>query len=261
MSSMHRSGAPVDTSAPSAAPPRPTAGDRARATVRALGELLITLGVVVLLFVAYELYFTNFYTNAKQHQLSQQLQREFAAPPPASATVITNLGNPPIGQPVAVLYIPRFGPHYREVVVQGVGEAQLKLGPGHYPGTAWPGQIGNYVMSGHRTTYAKPFNQEAELVKGDPIVVETKYAFFTYRVQELETVLPTDMAVIAPVPDHPGLKPHQAWLTMTTCTPMYSASHRLIVHALLANVTPRADGYPPALAYLRPHRPPITPRS
>lgn len=256
MSSVHREEAPPG-SVPVPARAGRAPGDGWRAVVRTLGELLITLGAVVLLFVAYELYFTNFYTNAKQHQLSQQLQRQFAVP---AGPLTTNLGDIPIGAPMAVLYIPRFGADYREIVVQGVGEEQLKEGPGHYPGTAWPGQVGNFVMSGHRTTYAKPFNQEAELRPGDPIVVETKYAYFTYRVVQLETVLPTDMNVIAPVPDHPGLRPRQAWLTMTTCTPMYSASHRLIVHALLADVTPRSAGYPPALAYLRPHKSPTRAR-
>jgi sortase A len=68
-----------------------------------------------------------------------------------------------------MLHVPRFGADYAPVIVEGVVEAQLREGPAHYPGTAMPGEIGNFVLSGHRTTYGRSFNQLHELRPGDPL--------------------------------------------------------------------------------------------
>ncbi|HET7405690.1 MAG TPA: class E sortase [Mycobacteriales bacterium] len=218
--------------------------DTARAAARGLGEFLLTAGFVILLFVAYELWFTGFYTAQQQHDLRNQLQHEWALPVPRSGPGIQEVA---LGQGVAILRIPRLGSDYVKVVVEGVNHDDLKKGPGHYPGTAMPGQIGNFVVSGHRTTYGAPFNRLDELQVNDAIVVETRTMWFTYHVTSKEVVLPTDIDVIAPVPDHPGQKPTKAYLTFTTCHPKYSASHRLIVHGILVDAKPKVDGLPVAL--------------
>jgi sortase A len=202
--------------------------------------LLITVGAVLLLFVAYELWWTGLYTHHQQSVLLGNLQNSWRHPP--NAMKFTALGLPAVpipGDGIAVLRIPRFGPHYQEVIVQGVQYADLEKGPGHYPGTAMPGQIGNFVVSGHRTTWSAPFNQLATLRRGDKIEIETRNYWFIYRVTRLEIVLPNDLAVIAPVPDHPGRTPHQAMLTFTTCNPEYSAAQRLVAHGLLWQRLPR----------------------
>ena len=103
------------------------------------------------------------------------------------------------------------------------------MGPGHYPGTAMPGEIGNFVLSGHRTTYAAPFNRIDELRRGDDIVVEAREARYTYRVTRTRIVEPTEVDVIAPVPGQPGREPAKAMITLSTCHPEYSAAQRLIV--------------------------------
>ena len=225
------------------------AADSVRTAVRSLGELLITAGVVILLFVAYELWFTNFYTAQEQHDLRHQLEQQWGLPIPqgSSAPGEQPLAEPPLGDGVAILRIPRLGKDYVKVIVEGVNHEDLKKGPGHYPGTAMPGQIGDFVVSGHRTTYGAPFNQLDRLEHLDPIVVETRSMWFVYKVTSTEVVLPTDIATIAPVPDHPGEKPTKAWLTFTTCHPKYSASHRLIVHGVLVAEQPKSDGRPAAL--------------
>jgi sortase A len=209
---------------------------------RGVGQLLITAGVVVLLFVVYELWITNIFQASSQHHLKSQLLNEWAhaGAHPAALQPLH------LGGAIGLLYVPRFGPGYQEVIVEGVREQDLQKGPGHYPGTAMPGQIGNFVVSGHRTTYGAPFNHLDELRPGDPIVIETVAAWFTYDVTGNETVLPDDIAVIAPVPDRPGVRPTQRLLTFTTCTPEYSASHRLVVHGRLVAVQPRSSG-PPAV--------------
>jgi sortase A len=246
---------------------------RANQALRMLGELLISLGVVVFLFIGYELWFTGLYTEHAQSQLNHQLATLWAAPPAASTSPgpasspspsTTPSGSPgPTSVPVAsaptvapialpgdaigIIRIPRLGTKYGYAIVEGVSTNDLKKGPGHYPGTANPGGVGNFVVSGHRTTYLAPFNGVGELVVGDAIVIETRDTWYTYLVTKTQTVLPTDTAVILPVPGQPRAKPTQALITLTTCTPKYSASHRLIVTGLLQSALPKSAGSPPAL--------------
>lgn len=222
--------------------------DVARGLLRGLGQTLITLGVVVLLFCVYELYFTNLYTDRAQARLGKELQHAWAQPAP----VVSATPRPTAiaqGAAIAIIRIPRLGRDYHEVVIEGVSHEDLKLGPGHYPGTAMPGQLGNMVISGHRTTYSAPFNRVDELRPGDAIVLETRDTWFTYRVTGEQIVAPTAIEVTYAVPGHKNAVPTKRLLTLTTCNPKYSASQRLIVDAQLHSVLPRAGGaVPPALA-------------
>lgn len=217
--------------------------------LRGVGQTLMTAGVVILLFVVYELWFTGFETARDQRALRSDIEQEWAHGHLGSyKTKEDLLRRIPIGTGVAVLRIPRFGRDWAKVVVEGVGVPDLKRGPGHYPGTQLPGQIGNFVVSGHRTTYGAPFNRVDELKPGDPIVVETKDTWYTYRVTTTEIVAPTAIEVTYPVPHHPGAKPDEALITLTSCNPKYSARQRIIVHGLLAETTPKkGDTLPPAL--------------
>lgn len=121
----------------------------------------------------------------------------------------------------------------------------LQRGVGHYLETAMPGEIGNFAMAGHRTTYGKPFNRIAELRDGDVVLIETKDSYFVYRVTGHQIVPPTQVSVLLPVPDQPGAEPTAATLTMTSCHPEFSARERFIVHAELDATYPRAGGVPP----------------
>jgi sortase A len=218
--------------------------------LRGLGQTLMTAGVVILLFVVYELWFTGFETARDQRALRSDIAQEWAHGHLGSYRTKEDLLRAiPIGSGVAVLRIPRFGRDWAKVVVEGVAVADLKRGPGHYPGTQLPGQVGNFVVSGHRTTYGAPFNRVDELKPGDPIVVETKDTWYTYRVTTTEIVAPTAIEVTYPVPHHAGAKPTDALITLTSCNPKYSARQRIIVHAKLAETTPKSGGtLPPALA-------------
>jgi sortase A len=109
------------------------------------------------------------------------------------------------------------------VVFEGVDTETLRKGPGHMPGTPIPGQPGNAVVSGHRTTYGRPFFDLDQLAVGDRIEVETAIGTHVYHVREMVTVLPSDVWVTEP---RPG-----GWLTLTTCNPKFSARERLIVWA------------------------------
>jgi len=123
----------------------------------------------------------------------------------------------------------------------------LRRGPGHMSGTALPGQVGNVVLSGHRTTYGAPFNRWDELSAGDEVVLETQDGWFTYTLTGSQVVAPSAVDVVLPVPGQPGAAPVEPLLTMTTCEPEYSAAERMIVSGRLTSSRPRAEGPPPGL--------------
>ncbi|MCW2667657.1 MAG: hypothetical protein JWN57_2619 [Frankiales bacterium] len=216
-----------------------------RAGVRTIGELLITIGLIGLLFCVYELEVTSLYTDRQQAALRDELARSWAEP-----TAVPGHAVPPaaigIGAALAVVRAPRLGADWRQVVLEGISVADLKRGPGHDPGTALPGQIGNVVVSGHRTTYGAPFENLDRLVPGDPIVVETRDSWFTYRVTGTLIVRPDQIEVTAAVPGRPGVAPAQRLLTLTTCHPKYSARARLVVQARLQGGGSKVAGQLPA---------------
>ncbi|MCW2606260.1 MAG: sortase family protein [Frankiales bacterium] len=224
-----------------------------RTLARGLGQTLITLGLVVLLFCVYELKVTNIYTGRQQEALADDLRDTWASPQPVPGGGPTASQQAPkavaLGQGLAVLRIPRLGRDYAQVVLEGVSVPDLKRGPGHYPGTALPGDVGNVVVSGHRTTYGAPFNELEKVRPGDAVVLETRDSWFTYRATGTQIVAPTAVEVTYPVPGRPGATPTQRLLTLTTCHPEYSAKQRMIVSAALEGRLAKGPGVvPPALA-------------
>jgi sortase A len=236
----------TEVAAPPGPPPvRVPAGIRA---LRILGWALITAGVLVLLYLAYSLFFTNLAAASSQSDLSRRWAAEVGAvadplpdaagdpaPEPAEGPADEAAPLDP-GAAVAVLQFSRPGSDVRPVtqeplfVVEGVTVADLQRGPGHYPGTALPGQPGNFAVAGHRTTYGAPFFSLDELLAGDEIhVTDRTGAQHVYRVVELRVVGPTQREVIGPDPLGTG----RPMLTLTTCHPRFSARQRLIAFAEL----------------------------
>ncbi|MDQ1505312.1 MAG: sortase [Actinomycetota bacterium] len=220
--------------------------DRLRSALSALGAVLTGAGVLILLFVAYQLWGTGLYTSRQQDSLRSQFNQKAKIVDPASSTTSTTIDPlhlpppPPSGESVANIRIPKIG--VDKYVVQGVGLADLRKGPGHYPQTPLPGEQGNAAIAGHRTTYGAPFNRLDELAPGDEVLVTTVKGSFTYTVATTHVVKPDQVEVLDPTPT--------ATLTLTTCNPKYSASQRLIVVANLApgqKVTAPTPG-PPAPA-------------
>ena len=195
-----------------------TRGDRVRLVLRGIGQLLMTLGVIVLLFCVYELKVTSIYTEQQQSELEKRLTRTWAAAHAVTGKPVAE-AIPALGAAFARIYLPTLGRDQEHVVVQGVGKQDLKKGPGHYPGKAEPVAIGNLVISGHRTTYGAPFNRLDELHVGDPIVLETRDFFYTYLVTGTTVVQPTALGETDPVPNRPKAAPTQRILTLTTCNP------------------------------------------
>jgi LPXTG-site transpeptidase (sortase) family protein len=232
--------------------------NRIAAIVSRTGELFITGGVVVLLFVVYLLWWTDVLQAKVQHQLVQTIEQEWTEPSSPAYT----LKDIPLGSGVAVIYIPRFGSSYHQVVVEGTNEDDLAKGPGHYSGTPLPGAVGNVAIAGHRTTHGHPFKQMATLEPGDEVVLETGTAWYTYRAETEIAVDPTaGFNVVTSAP--PSVAAHGRWpawsyhtgdrdLTLTTCTPEFSAAQRLILHAVLIRTDPKNGSVaPPAL---QPHQ-------
>jgi sortase A len=226
---------------------RTSGGGVARAIMRGTGEMLITLGLIVLLFAAYEVYGKTAIVDAHQTDLERQLAQDWkpgVAPsaPPSSSSAAPSVAPPdlPGGNAIARLYIPRVNKQW--VVVQGVTPADIRFAPGHYPDTAMPGQPGNFSVAGHRTPAI--FWDLDQMKSGDAMVVETRDTWYVYRVYQSQIVAPTAVQVVAAVPDKPGQKPTQALITLTTCNPKWDNYQRLIVHGQLERSQPRTAGKP-----------------
>lgn len=241
--------------------PRERRRHRVRTLVGGLAQTLLTAGVVVLLFVVHQLWVTGLSAAREQGRLAEELRGGWPADAPG-AGVPTPPAAPGVGEPFAVLHVPRLGADWSRVVLEGTAEEQLARGPGHYVGTAMPGEPGNVAIAGHRVGRGAPFLDLDALRPGDAVVVEVADGWFPYRVLAdgpdrngvpgRRVVAPDRVDVVAPVPGGPAdAAPAGSYLTLTTCHPRYSARERLVVHAVLDGPgVARADapGGPPALA-------------
>ncbi|MGW1891636.1 class E sortase [Streptomyces sp. NPDC002004] len=255
-------------------------GRRRRARlVRALwngAEVTVTVGVMLLLLVVHQLWWTNREAKQGAERKVEALEREWGGSAGTSggsgarggsaddggsgggggSVRAGGSGASPAGggagvprprwdQAYAVLSIPRLG--LRAPVAEGVSKQNvLNHGyVGHYPGTAQPGQAGNFALAGHRNTHGEPFRYINRLRRGDEVAVETERAIYTYVVdEELPQTSPGDGAVIAPVPrsrvrpGHGYTEPGY-YITLTTCTPEYTSRYRLVVWGKLRSMRPR----------------------
>jgi sortase A len=218
-----------------------------RLAIRTVGELLITAGVLLLLFVVYQLVWTNVQADRVAQQETTQLQRAWdvqAAEPTATPEFDRPLKQ---GKAFALMYIPRLGRSFEVPVVQGVALDDLAKGVGHYPASALPGRVGNFAVAGHRATNGEPFAHLDRLRAGDSVVVETSTTWYTYVVGDGYIVPPTQVEVVAPVPNDPGAVPTDRLLTLTTCNPRWDSYERLIFHGALVDSQPKTEGRPAAL--------------
>lgn len=249
--------------------------------VQIFGELLITLGCILILFVAWQLWWTNIAANSAQKDAVQSLVQEFDAAPEAEAVQETHQAQgaentpssdnptpehtetydpltPPItqapayGEVYGVVYIPRLGEGYARPLAEGVGTDVLDtLGLGRYQGTQLPGEYGNLALAGHRQTNGAVLDHIDLLQSGDNIYVRTAEGYYTYRVYASKIVLPHEVEVIAPNPDAPGAPLAEAdrrLLTLTSCHPRYGDTERYVVHAEFVEWQPNTAGAPQEIA-------------
>jgi sortase A len=228
-----------------------------RTAVGVVGELAITAGVVLLLFVVWELGVVAVTTNRAQAATVESLERRFAHPTSTPSAGSTPSDDPTVGPSsspssaapasggaFAILRIPRLGADWAKPVYQGVGPDVLAEGIGHYPDTQLPGAVGNAAFAGHRAGHGNPLIDIDTIRPGDAIVVETADAYVVYRAVRSEIVPPTDVRVLDPAPEQPGTAPTQAWLTLTSCEPKYGSTNRYIVFAQLDRSVPHGQGLP-----------------
>ena len=221
-----------------------------RWNVSIIGRSLITLGLLMFAFVAYQLWGTGIQTARAQADLTSKFQQQLqststsgstttststsitAEPSDTTIEVSTTSSTIPVappnalaeGEPVAILRIPSID--LTKTVVEGVGVNDLKQGPGHFAETPLPGQLGNAAIAGHRTTYGEPFRNLDQVRIGDTIQVDTLAGTFTYAVTNMLVVNPSEYGSVIPTKD-----PTKATLTLATCTPVYTSRQRLIVQA------------------------------
>lgn len=245
-----------------------------RRVIAALGRTLITTGVLLLLFVAYQLWGTGIAQAQRQHKAEKAFEQQLAALGPATLTTApvpttvapttvaptvdtvvgavatttipptttstlpqVRAGRSKMARPAAGKVLGRIVIKkigLNQFVVEGSDKESLKTGPGHYVKTPMPGQPGNAAIACHRTTYGAPCFNLDLLNSGDEILVQTLNGTFRYLVQKSWKVSPKDSTVLADTPD-------ENVLTLTTCDPKYSAARRLIVRAKLDGPALPAD--------------------
>jgi sortase A len=213
---------------------------------RALGEVFITTGVLMLLFVTYQLWWTNVRAHAQAGSETTSLQDDWA-----SGKRAPGVFEP--GQGFAILDIPKLD------VVVPIAEGTSKKDVldrgmvGHYAEggltTAMPSAAtGNFGLAGHRNTHGEPFRYINRLNKGDAIVVETQDKYYVYKMTStLPVTAPSNTSVIDPVPKGSGFTTAGRYITLTTCTPEFTSKYRLIVWGKMVEERPRSKGKPDAL--------------
>ncbi|MFA3899004.1 MULTISPECIES: class E sortase [unclassified Rhodococcus (in: high G+C Gram-positive bacteria)] len=259
-------------------------GRRRPGAGQVIGELLLTAGVVILLFVIYEAFWTNIVSGRLQDELNNSLEESWAEVPEAPGAIDGQPVSPLIpvlGEGFARVHFPTLGAAY--AIVEGTRNEDLRAGPGHYPDTQMPGQAGNFALAGHRNGSGAVFQHLDRLDACDAVVVETEFQWMTYRLLPLDQAsperraaakaclnpeqadrvsegdyvhllgrritVPGDVAVVNPLPGSPWAEPDatlESMLTLTTCHPLYSNSERLIVHAVLVETISKTSGTIPA---------------
>jgi sortase A len=198
--------------------------------LRVLAWTLIFGGVITLGYLAWQFWGTDLQNTEAQSEAAADRDETLDRPTPepeqidTGDSVVDYFPEDPVavGEPFGFLTIPAI--EVLDVAIfEGVDRETLQSGPGHVRASPLPGQPGNAVMSGHRTTYGRPFFDFDQLELGDEVEVETAIGTHRYAVREVVVVNPTDVWVAE---SRPG-----GWLTLTTCEPKFSASQRLVVFA------------------------------
>ncbi|MDS2174237.1 class E sortase [Nesterenkonia sp. CL21] len=261
-----------------AAPVRRSVGSR---ILGGVGELFITLGVLGILFLVWELWWTGLEADRERNEATQELfsniealenpgdsngdgdgngnggdggdgeesrggveLEDLVVPGPDHTANFADQGGV-----MAMVYAPRLGADWAAPVVPGVGPESLnRAGLGHYSSTQLPGEPGNFALAGHRQTYGNILWNQDKFAVGDLIYVQSPDGWYIYSVTETYIVQPNQSDVLAPVPGDLEAEAEGSTLTLTTCHPPYTTLERMITHAELVDYAPLSDGPPSAVA-------------
>jgi sortase A len=218
--------------------------------VGVFGELLITLGVLLLLFVAYQLLWTNVTAQRAADNVASDLQDSWTRPgSPTGSEGDGDSGDdtpearPEIGNAFALMYIPRLSDKvWGMPVLESVALPDLARGIGHYPETQLPGEKGNFAVAAHRATNGEPFRDIDQLRVGDRVFVETQDSWFEYTLRRDQIVAPQATWVIDAVPGDAGATPTDRLITLTTCNPRWGHTTRWVWWGDLTTTYDKAAG-------------------
>ncbi len=224
----------VETSQP------PAEGTRTRrGVVFYIGLALVLAGLGLLGYVGWQFYGTNIVAQQTHQRVVADLEQEWRATGSVVPDDAAGQSDVALGRASALLRVPRFGDDYVVPVLEGIGDAELSSGFGHFPDTAGPGETGNYALAAHRVTHGEPLRDMPRLRPGDEVVVETRDAVYTYRLDTNPNDLVVtfeDIWVIDPVPanpreggaEPPSQQPGQRLITLTTCAELFHTDNRMI---------------------------------
>lgn len=223
-----------------------------------LGELLITAGFLVFLFLGWQLWLNDIIVGAEDNHTAAGLAQSWDS---GNASTNDETKVPDFGEPVvtatpaedstfAVMYAPRFGSDWVREVAEGTGVSEVlnTRRIGHYSSTQLPGEIGNVALAAHRLTYGAPFKDIDQLRIGDKLYLQTKDGYYIYSFRNLEYVGPKGVGVLEPVPQRPGEVATESVLTIMSCNPKFSVAERIIAYAVFESWQPISAGPPAEIA-------------
>ncbi|WP_406862037.1 class E sortase [Streptomyces sp. HUAS MG47] len=200
------------------------ARERIATAVSVFGELLITGGVLLGLFVVYSLWWTNVLADQAAAKEGDQVRDRWAGGPGALDT----------RDGIGFLHVPAMG-NGEILVKQGTDSKTLNNGvAGYYTDpvkSALPqDKQGNFTLAAHRDGHGAKFHNIHKLKTGDSIVFESKDTWYVYKVfKTMPQTTKYNVEVLQPIPKQAGKKKPGRYITLTTCTPMYTSDYRFIV--------------------------------
>lgn len=190
-----------------------------------IAELLLTAGIFILLFIGWQLWWTNIEAESVQQNAITQVTQEWDKPQKDNGKPT----QPIEGETWGILYIPKFGANYAKPIAEGISMDVLNtIGVGHYPQTQKIGEKGNAAFAGHRQTHGQVFWDMDKLSDGDTAYIQTKDGIYSYKLRQLQYVSPNQSDVLLPVPGQPSAEPEDKLMTLTTCHPPFTMAERII---------------------------------
>jgi LPXTG-site transpeptidase (sortase) family protein len=212
---------------------------RIAATISVLGEILITAGLILALFVVYSLWWTNVVADRHEKQAAEKVRQQWAQGAPKGNTVAKGLDT---GGGIGFLHVPAMGRNYEVLVKKGTSTDVLNEGvAGYYTGpvpSAMPwDRTGNFTLAAHRDGHGAKFHNINKIHTGDPIVFENKTTWYVYKVYKiLDQTSKYNVGVTDQIPRESGKTTPGRYITLTTCTPVYTSLYRYIVWGELVRI-------------------------
>jgi sortase A len=226
----------------------------AASVVSVLGEIVLTIAVIGGLYIVWSVWINDAVSDVAQSRTAHAFSNEWGSGSAAEpGSPVESEPEPAAGSVFANLIVPRFGADYIRPIAEGTGHDVLNdtaKGVGHYPSTELPGEGGNFAIASHRSAYGGALHRIDELRLGDDAYVETAAGWYRYVYRNTEYVQPTATTVLASVPRTSEKPGDAAFLTLTTCNPLYSTAERIVAYAVFDSFRPRSDGPPAEIADL-----------